>query len=484
MPCNKKTPAIPEKIRKEYHLTSLLSLHENAIVFSVEKKKSSSKKQAYMMHSNPAQGVIKVMPKSYFDEDLFSTLQSLHHPLLLLPTELIAEEEYVYALYPRLLPLSEYLLRGEMPFSKLVQWIKDMSQIIPCLQDKHIVHGDISPGNIYLDDEGHFYLGDFSSGRLVSFRQRITALIKNKSKTAATFPFASSSGDYRQDIFSFLTILLKILEACSPSDYNATLSPLQDIVVNLLTDLEKKKSFSLTFREVCQKILSVIEKDKIEQNMISQDFALSPDKLDFVMDATKPLKKKSKISVPVMALAFCCLIFLSAIIYYGRTGMPRPAPKADFTISATHVASRQDDSILDISDKKYQDIASSSNRDASVKIIFAQGNQIKKLSSFSIYPALEELYLDDNMISDLSNLSEFKHLAILGLSNNQVTDLSTLKDIPSLKILDLSGQKNLSGLSSLGNLENLEYLILTETNATNDDIRYLQQSLPDCMILH
>ncbi len=528
---NIKTPAIPERIRKEYHLSSLLSLHENAIVFSLEKKKPSSKKKANLVHPDPTHGVIKIIPKSYFDEDLFHTLQSLHHPLLLLPVELISEEEYVYGLYPRLVPLSEYLSRETLPLSKLIQLIKDMSQIISCLHDKNIIHGDIAPGNIYLDDEGHFYLGDFSSGRISSSRQSFASPAKSKKKTAATFPF--SCGDYRQDIFSFLTILLNLLKACSSTDENNTaiLSNLQDFIEELLLDLRKDKKYSFTFREVCQKILSAIEEDKKRHHLTSQDFLLSQEKLKFLHETTKPVKKngfcasllqKPKISAPIIALAVCSIIFLSAINYYGTdtfkqnkayppsdqilasentikdmgNGTSTLSPSEHASPTSTPIASpmasptacptvnQEDHSILDISGKKYQNIPSPSRTDSAVKIIFAQGNQMKKLSSFSSYPALEELYLDGNIISDLSNLPDFKHLAILGLSNNQVTNLSDLKTIASLKILDLSGQKNLSHFYSLRRFKNLDYLILTDTNATENDLRHLQQSLPQCMILY
>lgn len=136
MPNDKITPAIPGKIKKEYRLVSLLSLHENALVFSLEKRNASSKNIAYAVHPDPANGVMKIMPKPYFDEALFTALQSLHHPLLLLPTELIAEGDYVYALYPRLLPFSEYLSEEKISLSTVLQWIKDMSQILSCLHDK------------------------------------------------------------------------------------------------------------------------------------------------------------------------------------------------------------------------------------------------------------------------------------------------------------------------------------------------------------
>ena len=529
MPNNKNTPAIPAKIKKEYRMISLLSLHENALVFSLEKKKSSSKNTTYIVTSDPFQGVMKIMPKSYFDEELFTALQSLHHPLLLLPTELIAEGDYVYALYPRLLPLSEYLSREKISLSAILQWIKDMSQILSCLHDKNIFHGDIAPGNIYLDEEGHFYLGDFSSGRILCSHQIMT----NK-KTAATFPF-SSIADCRQDIFSFLTILSKLLEACSPTaeEGNAILSALREITDALLLELKEKKRFHLSFRQVCQQILSVVEEHQNETKSSHLDFLLSAEKLDFLKETTKTLKKSpipcsfpfhSRKTLPVLALAFCTVIFLSAIIYYAGTsssqknGNSLPAaelvqkeiaeknfqspsplpttaadsnksfsantPAANADATGNSAADNPDHAILDISCKKYQDIPPSLRADASVRIIFAQGNRLKKLSSFSAYPALEELYLDGNAISDLSDLSDFQSLSILGLSYNQVTDLSSLEGISSLRILDLSGHTKLSNISCLGKLKKLEYLILTDTNATDDEMQRLQQSLPHCTILH
>jgi len=536
---DKIIPAIPGKIKKEYRLVSLLSLHENALVFSLEKKKSSSKNTAYTVNPNPSNGVIKIMPKSYFDETLFTALQSLHHPLLLLPTELISEGDYVYALYPRLLPFSEYLSGERISLSTILQWIKDMSQIVPCLHDKNIFHGDIAPDNIYLDDDGHFYLGDFSSCKILSPRQSMTYQNKKK-KTGTTFPF-SSTKDCKQDIFCFLTILFNLLKASSSleKEGNAILSALGKRTDNLLLELKEKKCCNLSFRQVCQNILGVIEENQKEMKSSHIDFILSSEKLDFLNETTKTLKKspisfpfQPKISLTVFALTLCTLIFLSAVIYYAGIGSPQQkksylakesvpkkiatnnlrspspfptedsatgntassnTPSADActeipptTTAATDTpkTNNRNKSILDISCKKYRNIPYSPRADPSVKIIFAQGNRFKKISPFSGYPALEELYLDGNAISDLSNLSAFRHLAILGLSNNQITDLSSLGDIPSLRILDLSGHTKLLNFPSLGKLRNLECLILTGTNATDNDMQRLQQSLPRCTILH
>lgn len=148
------------------------------------------------------------------------------------------------------------------------------------------------------------------------------------------------------------------------------------------------------------------------------------------------------------------------------------------------VSAQPKNHVLDISHKKYHQIPSGKEKDLSKKIIFAENNRIDDISQFKNYSHLEELYLDGNFISQLNGISKLKHLSVLGLSNNRVTDVTALRNITSLTLLDLSYQKNLSGLISLGNLKNLEYLILTGTDTSEKEIQALQRMLPGCTILY
>jgi hypothetical protein len=51
-------------------------------------------------------------------------------------------------------------------------------------------------------------------------------------------------------------------------------------------------------------------------------------------------------------------------------------------------------------------------------------------------------------------------------------------------MLDLSQNDHLKGIRALRTLKKLSYLIVTNTNITQKDIRFLQKKLPRCTILY
>lgn len=533
------THAFPIKIKDNYHLGFLLSLQDNAVVFSLKKKEKNQKNtplpNTISQEDNNMQYplILKIIPKAYFDEPLFQKITSLHAPLLLYPRELFAEKGYIYAIYPKMRSFSEYLAQETLPFSSLLQWIKDMNEIISYLHKNKILHGDIAPGNIYLDEKGHFYLGDYSSGRLLSHQNKWFSLLSGKKKkTASTYPIPSCVIDFRQDIFSFLTLLSHLIKSISSSEEDtAALSHLQEEIEKLLFQVINQKNYDSSFSQIYQNILLVIEKEQLEKQFIHTDFAVAPSEMNFLKETTKPVKKDSlqpffikKLPVPYLGLVLCFTVLIFSISYYFSAKnqislkhqdtssvsfreIPMESPAATSTVIKTPAPTITNkkqlptctpdknmlpsakpapaNTILTLSHKKYDTIPPSIMEHIShVKIIFAEDNQLKSLSPFLQFPLLEELYLDQNIITDLGNLSCLKHLKILGLSNNQITDVSPLGNISTLTILDLSNQKHLSNCFSLEKLTKLKYLILTDTNISRKEVQYLQQKLPGCTILN
>ena len=119
-----------------------------------------------------------------------------------------------------------------------------------------------------------------------------------------------------------------------------------------------------------------------------------------------------------------------------------------------------------------------------VKILFANHCDITDITLFSNLKNLEELYLFDNKITILKGLKKFPELKVLVLSKNKITNLTPLADLTSLTTLDLSHNHHLTHINSLTAITNLQTLILTNTNITQEEITYLQKKLPNCIIYY
>lgn len=66
-----------------------------------------------------------------------------------------------------LTPMTEYLLTHTMSEKEVIQLGCDLCNILSFCQQKGLVHRDIKPGNIFVNEAGQFKLGDFGIARTV-----------------------------------------------------------------------------------------------------------------------------------------------------------------------------------------------------------------------------------------------------------------------------------------------------------------------------
>ena len=94
---------------------------------------------------------------------------------------------------------------------------------------------------------------------------------------------------------------------------------------------------------------------------------------------------------------------------------------------------------------------------------------------------LTELYLSDNMLGDISALSRMTKLNTLSLNYTGISDISALTALTSLTCLELEGNQ-ISDLTPLYGLHGLRTLYLSHNAVTPEQVRALQEALPDCSI--
>ncbi len=94
---------------------------------------------------------------------------------------------------------------------------------------------------------------------------------------------------------------------------------------------------------------------------------------------------------------------------------------------------------------------------------------------------LTELYLSDNMLGDVSALSGMTKLNTLSLNYTGISDISALASLTSLTCLELEGNQ-ICDLTPLYGLQGLRTLYLSHNAVTAEQVRALQEALPECSI--
>lgn len=502
---------LPKKLEKVYVPETILKISTHSTIMMLSSKETS---QPF---------ILKIIEKKYYHKRLAKVLCHLRKSALLLPIQIETDTSYVYFIYPPLKTLSDVLLQEGLSYSKLRRLVTEIGEAITTLHKHNILHLDIAPDNLFFDEHGHAYLGDFSSSRFAK-DSLFSCLSKNCLRTGTTLSFAPTEQQlpkkvpsFWDDQYSFALLLYYLLNNGS--------APLQEdnppfsffpSVNGILQKAMKSPSRASkeTFSDFLLELENAFLKD--QKLLTNQEFLIPFDALqqnfcntdtpDCTIQEETASPKKNIIPVPFYGLLiFCGFLFLFSLYHYfaqskreyttmeavqlpykkevsGNTVFSEASASPIVTEKATNFCQNN---ILDISHSGQKDASflKASQTCSSVKILFAGFCKFENDTPFSSMNQLEELYLNDNPLNSVNALSHMPRLKTLVLSKCRLTDISCLSKIDSLTILDISHNNHLKEIRSLASLEHLSYLIVTNTNITQKEIRFLQKKLPHCTIL-
>lgn len=138
---------------------------------------------------------------------------------------------------------------------------------------------------------------------------------------------------------------------------------------------------------------------------------------------------------------------------------------------------------LDLYNNQIEDISALSNMTHLQDLNLTQ-NRILSISPLIDLEEMKTLWLSYNQIVNVYALKNMDDLEEVVLDNNKLVSISGLKDKTHLKKLYLNDNKSIESFAPLTGCSSLELLNVINTNCSTDDIKMLENALPDCNIFY
>ncbi len=483
-------PPLPPQLEKNWHITNILNSSGYSSVYMINHNGNSKE-----TNNNSNKMVLKIINEELFNKSIYKKIQTINSPYIQTPLKIIKYKHNYYILNQYQVNLTELTSCEGIQISDILNIISDISCALTLLHSYKIIHMDCTPSNIYLNNNGSYCLGDFSSAIFLNSNK--TSIITTPGYTPPEIT-QGKMPDILSDIYIFSCLLFTL---CNNGYTPGCNNPGGNIKNNIPEELyniilkgcsvNPSERFS-SFSEINQALTSSEIHDKIyncNYNLYITDVQhpLYYLKTSLVNNHAYKVHKKNSWAHPgyIVLISATCIIFIFSVFSYFTKKKKQPPvitfPNIDNTAGIAEINE------LDISGTDISSLPNPHNASFScskLTILYADVNKIVNLDNVIYYTSLDELYLSDNQITGLSPLEMLSGLKILVLSYNNITDLSPVASLTSLNSLDLSGNYNLQNINTLCRLYNLKTLNLTNTNITKKEIGILSSSLPGCKIFY
>ena len=407
------------------------------------------------------------------------------------------------------------IISGKLCFDELLTLALDLCDGIIRLHSNNILHLDISPNNIYLNDDNTFCIGDFSFSQKKSNNKIRRNIYFTEGYSPPEFKAYSKNLVQINELSDEYSLAKTILSLCHGYNTSAKDHPVQDTtdIPEYFFDILNKASSEIqeyrypSINAFKTELLSF--KAEYDISEIKYYISFNSENNPFNNTKTRPMAKPH-IEEPTPAIqkiinspAFMTVAILLAVIlpilslykiFYTPNNADKIAAHNIQNISISYETKEPvaiieenktnnkntDSAEIDCNDKNTNTtkIDCNDNVDnskikkdninkSSVKEIDIEDKNITSLSEDCIKSTLN-INLDinsvtiisanNNNISDISRLSEFVSVRELYLSDNRIKNIDSLKQLFNLKTLVISSNliDDITSLKELKNLENLD----------------------------
>ena len=501
---------LPPNWEQNYNISRLLSIYTHNIIYELTERISDKKY------------ILKILDKKYFHKKLYQTLSSSGCNFLLLPVDVIEDSQFIYFIYEHCPCLTDLLLVREFSYTELSTLMQDIGNAILFLHENNIAHRDIAPGNIFMEKNGHFLLGDFSSSRFeeksfLSDSNIITTIsckIKNSGcyRTGNT-PFfsppdyADRQNGYYIDTYGFAMLLFLLLNESKPpneEDY-ATLQSFsfsdqtsrnidsKSVIKNLLLSvlIEKNINTFSNFQIFFYQLKDIFQNTAAENltfhtTIIKQknaDFFLRTASLNSQQPRGKPqnIKQNTLQNIKQNTQQNIKQNTQQSIKENIPQNIKQNTPQDSGASTQTHTKSKPKIAIF-LYGFLFLSILLFSI--SFYRSLIAKQQTQTNITRSAVPEQSKKIFMNRQNLTSVDFLLKNHSVEILVLSENSIRSVKPLTELSQLVILDLSCNRQLTDIVSLTNLQHLQQLILTDTNVTEEERDILQNALPDCTILY
>lgn len=492
-----------KKILKKYPITDLIYITHDCCVYKSKQADSGN------------YSIIKITPYLHKQHCILKSVSHINDVHLLTPFSVEKYKNFTVSVYPYKVPVIDKIISGKLCFDELLTLALDLCDGIIRLHSNNILHLDISPNNIYLNDDKTFCIGDFS------FSQKKS---NNKIRRNIYFTEGYSPPEFKaysknlvqinelSDEYSLAKTILSLCHGYNNSAKNHTVQDTTDIPEYFFDILNKASSEIQEYRYPSinafkTELLSF--KAEYDISEIKYYISFNSENNPFNNTKTRPMTKPH-IEEPTPAIqkiinspAFMTVAILLAVIlpilslykiFYTPNNADKIAahniqnisisyetkePVAIIEENKTNIKNTDSAEIdnnnknavsteIDCNDNVYNSKIKKDNiNKSSVKEIDIEDKNITSLSEDCIKSTLNINFdinsvtiisANNNNISDISRLSEFVSVRELYLSDNRIKNIDSLKQLFNLKTLVISSNliDDITSLKELKNLENLD----------------------------
>ncbi|KAM9069034.1 serine/threonine-protein kinase 32C isoform 1-T1 [Sarcophilus harrisii] len=197
-------------------------------------QKRDTEKMYAMKYMNKQQCVERDEVRNVFRE--LEILQDIEHVFLVNLWYSFQDEEDMFMVVDLLLGGDlRYHLQQNVQFTEetVKLYICEMALALDYLRNQHIIHRDVKPDNILLDEQGHAHLSDFNIATIIRDGERATALAGTKPYMAPeifhSFVNRGTGYSFEVDWWSMGVMAYELLRGWRPYDIHSN-NPVESLV--------------------------------------------------------------------------------------------------------------------------------------------------------------------------------------------------------------------------------------------------------------